>query len=190
MNDDIKPWETLQSEYYIQRPWLTARKDTVKLPDGRVNDEYWILEYPSWINIIAVTDDDRYVMVRQYRHGLGIVSTELCAGVVEKNEEPLDAARRELAEETGYTGGRWSLNCVVCANPGSQNNLTYCYIAEGVKLSTSQHLDANEDLRVEILTRKELAELLKSGTMRQALMLSSLWKYFGERCPELIMQDK
>ena len=144
MNDDIKPWETLQSEYYIQRPWLTARKDTVKLPDGRVNDEYWILEYPSWINIIAVTDDDRYVMVRQYRHGLGIVSTELCAGVVEKNEEPLDAARRELAEETGYTGGRWSLNCVVCANPGSQNNLTYCYIAEDTRIPVlDQHHRSN-----------------------------------------------
>lgn len=184
--EDISPWEVIKSEYYLRRPWLTARRDTVRLPDGRVNDEYWVLEYPTWINVIASTPEGRYIMVRQYRHGLGIVSTELCAGVAEKGEEPLEAARRELAEETGYAGGRWSLNCVVSANPGSQNNLTYCFIAEDVQPTATRHLDANEDLMVELLTREQLAALLKSGTMRQALMLSSLWKYFAERYPDLI----
>lgn len=186
MSLEIKPWKVLKSEYALKQPWLTARKDTVQLPDGRVNDEYWILEYPTWINVIAETADGNYVMVRQYRHGLQIVSTELCAGVVEAGEDPLDAARRELQEETGYTGGNWSLNCIVSANPGSQNNLTYCYIATGVEQTSGQHLDANEDLDVVLLTREELACLLKGGTMRQALMLSSLWKYFAERYPELV----
>lgn len=182
----IKPWKILNSEYVLRRPWLTARKDTVQLPDGRMNDEFWVLEYPQWINVIASTTDGRYILVRQYRHGLGEVATELCAGVVEDGEEPLDAARRELCEETGYTGGKWSLNCIVCANPGSQNNLTYCFIAEEVTPTGERHLDANEDLEVVIRSRDELAALLKSGTMRQALMLSSLWKYFAERYPELV----
>ncbi|MDE6826375.1 MAG: NUDIX hydrolase [Paramuribaculum sp.] len=184
--EDIRPWEVIKSEYYLERPWLTARRDTVKLPDGRINDEYWVLEYPAWINVIASTPEGRYIMVRQYRHGLGIISTELCAGVAEQGEDPLVAARRELAEETGYTDGTWSLNCIVSANPGSQNNLTYCFIAENVTLSATQHLDDTEDLRIELLTREELAALLKGGTMRQALMLSSLWKYFAERYPDLV----
>ena len=73
---DMK-WDVLDSEYIVRRPWLTARRDKVRLPDGRVNDEYYVLEYPDWVNIIAITDDDRFVLVRQYRHGLGRTSFEL-----------------------------------------------------------------------------------------------------------------
>ena len=103
---DMK-WDVLHSEYIIRRPWLTARRDKVRLPDGRVNDEYYVLEYPDWVNVIAITPDDRFVLVRQYRHGLGRTSFELCAGVCEKGETPEESARRELFEETGYTGGEW-----------------------------------------------------------------------------------
>ena len=67
---DMK-WNTLKSEYLIRRPWLTARRDTVELPTGVVNDEYYVLEYPTWVNVIAVTADGRYVFIRQYRHGIG-----------------------------------------------------------------------------------------------------------------------
>ena len=63
MTDKIKKWRTLSSEYLIRRPWLTARRDKVELPDGRVNDEFYVLEYPSWVNVIAITADGRFVMV-------------------------------------------------------------------------------------------------------------------------------
>ena len=62
-----RQWEVLESEYLIQRPWLTARRDKVKLPNGVVNDEYYVLEYPDWVNVIAITEDGRFVMERQYR---------------------------------------------------------------------------------------------------------------------------
>lgn len=180
----IGKWKTLASHYIIRRPWLTARRDEVMLPDGRINSEYYVLEYPSWVNILAITENDEYVMVRQFRHGLGVVETELCAGVVEEGEEPIAAARRELLEETGYGEGEWSLNDVVCANPGSQNNLTYCYIARGVRPVSAQHLDATEDVEVIKLSRAELIRLMKSGDLKQALMLCSLWKYFAENFPD------
>src|SRR5574344_2080381 len=94
-----KEWKTLKSEYLIKRPWLTARRDTVELPTGVTNDEYYVLEYPDWINVIAITEDGQMVFVRQYRYALGITSFEIVAGVIEKGEEPLEAARRELQEE-------------------------------------------------------------------------------------------
>ena len=101
--DDSKCWKTLSSEYLFRRPWLTARRDTVELPDGRVNDEFYVLEYPSWINVIAVTADGRYVMVEQYRHGLGQVGIELCLEfVVEEGEARSTRRGAELEEETGY----------------------------------------------------------------------------------------
>lgn len=177
--DESKRWRTLSSEYLFRRPWLTARRDTVELPDGRINPEFYVLEYPSWINVIALTVDGRYVMVEQYRHGLDRVGLELCAGVVEDGEEPLVAARRELEEETGYTGGEWDLGMVLCGNPSVTNNYTYCYIARGVVKTTGQHLDANEDITVRIITEDELLDLLKSDEMKQALMAAPLWRYFA-----------
>lgn len=177
--DNSKKWKVLSSEYLFKRPWLTARCDTVQLPDGRVNPEFYILEYPAWINVIARTPDGKYVMVEQYRHGIGQVGIELCAGVVEDGEEPELAARRELEEETGYTGGEWELGMVLSGNPSVTSNLTYCFIARGVTKTTSQHLDAGEDITVKLLTEEELLELLREDVMKQALMVAPLWRYFA-----------
>lgn len=89
----------------MQRPWLTARCDKVELPDGRIIPEYYVLEYPNWVNVIAITKDGRFVMEKQYRHGLGVESIAIPCGVMEKGEDPLIAAQRELLEETGYGNG-------------------------------------------------------------------------------------
>lgn len=113
----IQKWKVLDSTYIIQRPWLTARCDKVELPDGTVHPEYYVLEYPVWVNVIAITADGRFVMVEQYRHGLREVFTELVAGVSEKGETPLESARRELLEETGYGRGEWQQFTVLSQNP-------------------------------------------------------------------------
>ncbi len=177
----MEKWETLASEYLCRRPWMTVRKDTVKLPTGVVNDEYYILEYPTWVNVIAITKDGKFVMVEQYRHGLQDIFTELVAGVAETGEDPLTAAKRELMEETGYGKGKWRLNMVVSANPGSQNNLSYSFIAEDVEPVGEQHLDATEDVNVKLLTEKEVYDMLAEDNMKQALMAAPLWKYFATR---------
>ncbi|MDE6693745.1 MAG: NUDIX hydrolase [Muribaculaceae bacterium] len=178
---EIKKWKKLSSEYLIKRPWLTARRDTVELPDGRVNSEYYILEYPSWINVIAITTDGEFVMVEQYRHGLQNVFIELVAGVVEPGEEPLSAARRELLEETGYAGGEWRLFSVISSNPSTNNNLTYCFIAEGVEKVADQQLDATEDIAVHLLSEQEVRTMLDKDLIKQALMAAPLWKYFATK---------
>lgn len=184
MAKDIRPWQILDSRYLVSRPWLTARRDTVLNPgNGVVNDEYYVLEYPKWVNIIAITDDDRFVLVRQYRHGLGIIARELCAGVVEQGEEPLEAARRELLEETGYGGGEWRELMTIGQNPGTCNNLTHCFLARGVKRVDSQHLDATEDIEVVLMTENQLLDLMRQpdSELKQALMLAPLWRYFAEK---------
>lgn len=177
----MKKWKTLESEYLIRRPWLTARRDKVQLPNGVVHDEYYVLEYPVWVNVIAITKDGKFVMVEQYRHGLQDIFVELVAGVAEPGEEPLEAARRELLEETGFGGGTWELNTVISANPGSQNNLSYSFIATGVEKLSSQHLDATEDINVKLLSREEVLSMLRNDEIKQALMAAPLWKYFATR---------
>ena len=177
---EVKKWEVLEREYLYRRPWLTVRRDRVRLPTGAVNDEYYVLEYPTWVNVIAIDREGRFVMVEQYRHGLQEVFTELVAGVAEEGEAPLEAARRELLEETGYAGGTWRLSTVLSANPGSQNNLSYSFIATGVERVAEQHLDETEDVAVRLLSRDEVLQLLRSDTLKQALMAAPLWKYFAE----------
>lgn len=179
MDKKIYKWKTLDTEYLINRPWLTARRDKVQLPDGRIHPEYYILEYPDWVNVIAVTENGDFVMVEQYRHGLGDVFTELVAGVIEKGESPLDAAIRELLEETGYSGGRWRLNMVISQNPATTTNLTYSFIAEGVKKVSAQHLDETEDIAVCLMSKAEIFEMLKADKIKQSLMAAPLWKYFA-----------
>ena len=77
-----KKWKILSTEYLVKRPWLTARRDVAELPDGRINHEYYVLEYPDWVNIIAITKDGKIVMERQYRHALGNTCYELPCGVI------------------------------------------------------------------------------------------------------------
>ena len=172
-------WKRLSTEYLFRRPWLTARRDRVQLPDGRVNDEYYVLEYPTWVNVIAVTEDGMMVIIRQYRHGLGQTNFELVAGVVEDGELPLQAAQRELLEETGYAGGEWEELMVISANASSMNNLSHCFLAKGVKCVSTQHLDACEDIEVYLFSEQEVRRLVDSGEFVQAFMLAPLYKYFS-----------
>lgn len=181
---DTKAWKTLESEYLMRRPWLTVRRDKVELPDGRVNPEFYVLEYPDWVNVIAITREGEMVMERQYRYGLGATNYEICAGVMEEGETPEEAARRELEEETGYVGGHWQELMVVSGNSSVTNNLTHCFVAVGVEPSGSRCLDATEDLEVMTMKPAEVLDLLRRGEIVQALMAAPLWRYFAEH-PEL-----
>ena len=180
-NTDERKWEILSTEYLIQRPWLTARRDHVKLPTGVENKEYYILEYPDWVNIIAITKGGEFVMIRQYRHGLGETRYELSAGVCEEGEDPMESARRELYEETGYGGGEWQLWMTVSPNPSTSTNLTYCFLATDVECFSTQHLEETEDITVHLLSEAEVRTLLENDEIRQALMAAPLWKYFASK---------
>lgn len=177
----MEKWKRLGSTYIFRRPWLTVRQDSYQLPDGRIAPEYYILEYPAWVNVIAITPAGEFVMVEQYRPGLDGIFTELVAGVAEPGEEPLEAARRELLEETGYGGGSWELFTVLSGNPGSTNNLTYTFVARDVTPAGDRRLDPTEDLDVKLLTEAQVRDLLASDQLKQSLMAAPLWKYFATR---------
>lgn len=182
MQEDPKPWKVLRSEYLFRRPWLTARKDCVQLPSGVINEEYYVLEYPTWIKVIALTPEGKMVMIRQYRHGLGRTCYELVAGVMDPTDAtPEEAARRELMEETGYGGGCWLPFTVLSPNASACNNVSHCFLALGVTPQGDRHLEPTEDITVHLLSEDEVHRLLVNDEIKQALMAAPLWKYFALR---------
>lgn len=190
MEEDKRRWKTLESEIIVSRPpWLRVRHDKVQLPDGRINPEFYVLEYPDWVNVIAITEDGKFVMELQYRYGLDRTGYEICAGVMEKGETPEQAARRELEEETGYTGGEWEHIMTISGNSSTTNNLTHCFIARGVRPSGKRHLDSTEDLDVVLMTEEEVRSLLINDKVSQSLMAAPLWRYFAMKC-ESRLQDE
>ena len=138
--------KVLASKYLFKKPWLTVRQEKIELPNGVIVPEYYILEYPDWVNTLAITKDKKFVMIRQYRHGSQTTNYEFCGGCVDpEDESPMAAAQRELFEETGYGNGTWKMNMKMSTNPSTNANWTYNFIAEDVELLDSkQHLDGGE----------------------------------------------
>lgn len=174
---DTKLWKILHSDYLIQNKWLTVRKDCVSLPTGVEINDYYVLEYPDWVTVIAITNEGRYVMERQYRHGIQRTCYELCGGTVEVGEDTLSAAKRELKEETGYEGGSWEYFSTTAPNPAAMTNVCFTFVAKGVRKTCCQNLEKTEDIDVCELTEQELLEVMKAGEIAQGDMLSPLWQW-------------
>lgn len=181
--DDPQPWVVVNRTYLFERPpWLVLRRDHVRLPNGSEIPEYWISEYPPWVNVVAVTTDDELVLIRQYRPALGQVHFELPAGVVDPEDPSLEAAAvRELAEETGYGGGHWSLLSTLSANPALQTNLSYTFLATGVEALSAARPELTEDLRVHLVPVAAAEALLNADDMIQALHYAPLARYLLSR---------
>lgn len=120
-------------------------------------------------------------MIDQYRHALGETHYELVAGVIDKGEEPLKAAQRELSEETGYEGGEWKLFMTLSPNPTNHNNLCYTFLATGVEKKREQHQEPTEDIGVHLFQPKQVKEMLDDGEIIQALHAAPLWRFFAEQ---------
>jgi 8-oxo-dGTP pyrophosphatase MutT (NUDIX family) len=176
--DDPQPWTVLGSTYLSRKPWMTLREDRVRLPGGALIDDYYVLEYPDWVNVVAVDRQGRVVLIRQYRHGIGAVHHELPAGVCDPDDpDPLETARRELLEETGYGGGTWSHLMSLSANPGTHANRNHSFLAVGVERVQDQDLEATEEIRVHPTRLDEVRVLLETGGIVQALHVAPLLKY-------------
>jgi ADP-ribose pyrophosphatase len=174
-------WKVLEREYLFTEPWLTVRRDVVQLPGGHRIPSYYVLEYPEWVNVIAITREKQFVFVKQYRHGIGSVHFELCAGVCEKEDaSPLISAQRELMEETGYGNGVWEQYMRLSPNASTVNNLTHCFLARDVEKIDEPHPEDSEDLSVHLFSYDEVKRMLENNEIMQALMAAPLWKFVAE----------
>jgi len=173
-------WDIRRSDYIYKSRWLTVRKDAVRTDKGVNIDDFYVLEYPTWVNVIAITIDGEFVIEQQYRHGIKQWVFELCAGICEPDEEPLEAAKRELLEETGYSGGKWSLIGKYAPNPNSMDNWCYSFLAEGVIKRQEPHQEPTENIHIQLYSVEELFSMMKNRQIVEGTMLAPLWQYFYE----------
>lgn len=135
-----------------------------------------ILEAPDWVNVIAYTAADECVLIRQYRFGTDSFTLEIPGGMIDAGESPLEAAKRELREETGYEATGWIELGRVAPNPAFQRNYLYTFLAEGCTLAGAQLQDPGEDIEVTLRPHREVEGMLASGEIDHALVVVAFLK--------------
>lgn len=168
-------WKLLSSEYLFKDHWATLRADTCEMPNGNIIKPYYVLEYPDWVNVVALTEEKEVIVIKQYRHAAGEVVLEIPGGCIDKDETPEAAVRRELLEETGYAFEEVELLSILYANPATGNNKTHCFLATGGKKVQEQELDGGEEIVVELVSIERLKELLLENQFGQALHSSGIF---------------
>lgn len=183
MPDDAKPESTPESP----RPWphhgsvrgpdlrlFQVRHDHLTNPRTGVQLERLVLETPDWVNVVALTAEGRVVLVRQYRFGIGRITTEIPGGVIDRGESHRAAAERELREETGYTSANWHYLGAVEANPAFQTNHCHHWLARDAERTHEPEPDSGEDIVVHDASLDEVRAAIDRGEIAHALVISAL----------------
>ena len=182
-NKDNLIWEEVSTEHIVQDKWIDFRRSDFRLPDGTVFGPYYNFSRRDYTVIVASDEDGNYLCVRQFRYGIKEVTTEFPAGGIERAdgkdyrpdrgesaaENALEAAKRELLEETGYTSDDWTHLLTVPSNATIADNYAYIFAAKNCRKSGEQHLDDTEFLNVKKYSAAEIEEMIYKEEFPQAV---------------------
>lgn len=172
-------WKTLGFGKSIDLKIFTAKWVHRENPRTNNKGEFVVLDSKDWVNIIPITKDKKIVLVQQYRHGIDEVTLEIPGGLIDPNETPLQAGKRECIEETGYfSKNEPILLGITRPNPAFLNNKCYSFLWLDVEKKFEQKFDANEDVEIVLKEINEIENLIKSGTINHSIVLNAFLFYF------------
>jgi 8-oxo-dGTP pyrophosphatase MutT (NUDIX family) len=178
-----KPWDLLFTERRESLRIFGLRVDRAVSPRTGKAHDFYVLESGSWVNVIPITPAQEVVLIRQYRHGTREVTLEIPGGIVEPGDSPLEAARRELQEETGYEADEMADLGFVHPNPAFLDNRCYTFIARDVRRTAAQQQDEKEDIQVLLEPLSEIKRLIREGSIAHSLVIGAFYRYFLEYPP-------
>jgi ADP-ribose pyrophosphatase len=178
---DHSEWKLIKTEPGPDLTLFRIRFDWMENPRNGYTLKATVVEAPDWINVVALTPENKLVVVRQYRFGSGRVTCEIPAGLPEAGESIQEAAVRELREETGYTSEEWEYLGWVDPNPAFLNNRSHHLLARNARRTHPEALDEGENLVAEELSLEELREEIRAGSFRHSLAICALAHVFDLR---------
>jgi ADP-ribose pyrophosphatase len=174
-------WKKISSQYLSQDLWGTVRKDVCMTQEGKIIDPYFVYEFPTWVTAVAITQEGKIIMERQYRYALDITCYEIPGGCVDESDSSLEMAiERELLEETGYRFTQFDYLGKTSANPSTNNNWMYMFLATGGRYEKQQELDHNEEIEVYLFSVEEVKKLLAENQIVQSMHVTTLYYAFAK----------
>jgi 8-oxo-dGTP pyrophosphatase MutT (NUDIX family) len=175
-NEDLPIWTIDSSDYVINDRFLKLRRDSCTTPQGGKVGTYYVLELKDWINCIAIDKDANVMMLRHYRHGVQKYLMEFIGGGMEEGETPEEAAKREVEEETGYTGGSIFHVGTSYPNPANHTNQVHTYLVVNGEINQDQNLEVGETITVEKIPLKTvIEEMSKPDSVYPAIYIAALF---------------
>jgi 8-oxo-dGTP pyrophosphatase MutT (NUDIX family) len=175
---DKLAWERVQTASGPDLTLFRVRFDWVKNPRNAHTVKATVLESPDWVNVVALTPEEKLIIVRQYRFGTQEETTEIPAGIVEPGETSKEAAMRELMEETGYTSAEWEYLGYVEPNPAFMDNRCHHWVARNAVQMSPPALEPGENLLVGEMSLKEIRQEIAAGRFRHSLAITALAHLF------------
>ncbi|HEY5042757.1 MAG TPA: NUDIX hydrolase [Verrucomicrobiae bacterium] len=174
----IKPWKKISSKPAGDFRIFKIRSDTCVNPRTGKEHDFFVLDSVNWVNVVAVTPDQKLVMVQQYRCGSGTVELEIPGGMMDANEtDPVATAVRELREETGYEGENARLLGKIWSNPAILSNVTYTVLIENCRLQHGVEFDSGEDLITRLVPVAEIPKLVADEKIGHSLVVVALYHF-------------
>ncbi|MDE1870787.1 MAG: NUDIX hydrolase [Candidatus Micrarchaeota archaeon] len=175
----VNKWKVLEHKKVYSSPFVNVYIDKVRLPNGKVIDDYSVIEKPSYVILVATDHSGKVVTIKEYKHGAKEIQLTLPAGLKENNESPIQAAKRELRQETGYVGGKFKYVGKINEYASKDTHNVYIVKVTGLKLRGKQDLKIGEEIEVKPLTVPELKmqirkKMWKNGSALAALAFSGL----------------
>lgn len=144
----MEKWKTISSEEIVHNEWVTLRKDKVSLPNGMIIQDFYTVSISDAASVVAVDVKDNVILKKEYRYCQGKETIEIPAGAFEKGEEPIEAAKRELLEETGYCSDEWIYLGNTMDSPAKLTNHMHLFLATSCRKVREQRLDKTEQIEV------------------------------------------
>lgn len=178
-------WERRGSRVVASTKVLDLTMVTYHHPVRGTEREFVRLDAPDWVNVVAVTRDRRVVLVKQFRFGTNEFSLEVPGGVMEAGEDPVEAGLRELAEETGFGGGRARLLASVHPNPAIQGNRCHAVVVEDAEEVHALDWDPDEEIALQTIPLEDLPAFLAQGRITHSLSVCAALLYLQTLSPRI-----